>query len=171
MQHRDAVLLCARRVAFANPVTGKRTTRRRFRSAPFGGLASPPISAAISAGTRFYSSWLDEAGTPLTVQKELMHHAGIQTTIKSTARPWPTRSVRLTATLSMVLRPNKSEESSRLLVDAFDGGLATQRLTRRRPATPRTHTRAATPIGVVRELLPTGACGASCPGIAGPTEA
>jgi integrase len=28
-----------------------------------------------------YRSWLDEAGAPLTVQKKLMRHASIQTTM------------------------------------------------------------------------------------------
>ena len=28
-----------------------------------------------------YRSWLDETGAPLTVQKELMRHASIQTTM------------------------------------------------------------------------------------------
>ncbi|HWF09774.1 MAG TPA: tyrosine-type recombinase/integrase, partial [Bryobacteraceae bacterium] len=61
-----------------------RTTRRRFRRSTFrkAGVATG-IGGDIGWHTfrHSYRSWLDETGAPLTVQKELMRHASIQTTM------------------------------------------------------------------------------------------
>ena len=85
MQHKEAVLLPAGGVVVRQPVSlADRTTRRRFRRGISGGPGLRPESAAISAGIRFATAtdrgWT-KLGAPITVQKELMRHASIQTTM------------------------------------------------------------------------------------------
>ena len=69
---------------FANPRTGRpyhqeEIQKRHIRKA---GIAAE-IGDDIGWHTfrHSYRSWLDETGAPLTVQKELMRHASIQTTM------------------------------------------------------------------------------------------
>jgi len=69
---------------FANPVTGRpyhqeEIQKRHIRKA---GIAAG-IGGDIGWHTfrHSYRSWLDDAGAPMTVQKELMRHASIQTTM------------------------------------------------------------------------------------------
>jgi integrase len=69
---------------FANPITGRPyhqegIQKKHIRRA---GVASG-IGGDIGWHTfrHSYRSWLDETGAPLTVQKELMRHASIQTTM------------------------------------------------------------------------------------------
>lgn len=69
---------------FANPVTRRpyhqeEIQKRHLRTA---GIAAG-IGADIGWHTfrHSYRSWLEEAGAPITVQKELMRHASIQTTM------------------------------------------------------------------------------------------
>jgi len=69
---------------FANPVTGRpyhqeEIQKKHIRKA---GVATG-IGGDIGWHTfrHSYRSWLDETGAPLTVQKELMRHASIQTTM------------------------------------------------------------------------------------------
>lgn len=60
-----------------------------------------------------YRSWLDDTGAPLTVQKELMRHASIQTTMNIYGKAM-TDSKRLahSKVVEMLLKPRKSAEST-----------------------------------------------------------
>jgi integrase len=69
---------------FANPATGKPYHQEEIQKKHIRNAA---ISAGIGEDVGWhtfrhsYRSWLDETGAPLTVQKELMRHASIQTTM------------------------------------------------------------------------------------------
>ena len=75
-----------------------------------------------------YRSWLDETGAPLTVQKELMRHASIQTTMNIYGKAM-TDSKRQahSKVVEMVLNSSKSEEiaasRSRSLLLGVNGSL------------------------------------------------
>ena len=60
-----------------------------------------------------YRSWLDETGAPLTVQKELMRHASIQTTMNIYGKAM-TDSKRQahSKVVEMVLNSSKSKETA-----------------------------------------------------------
>ncbi|HSW50543.1 MAG TPA: tyrosine-type recombinase/integrase [Bryobacteraceae bacterium] len=60
-----------------------------------------------------YRSWLDETGEPLTVQKELMRHASIQTTMNVYGKAM-TDSKRQahSKVVEMVLNTGKSEKTA-----------------------------------------------------------
>ena len=60
-----------------------------------------------------YRSWLDETGPPLTVQKELMRHASIQTTMNVYGKAMTdTKRQAHTKVVELVLRKSaKSEEN------------------------------------------------------------
>ena len=60
-----------------------------------------------------YRSWLDETGAPLTVRKELMRHASIQTTMNIYGKAM-TDSKRQahSKVVEMVLNSSKSKEST-----------------------------------------------------------
>jgi integrase len=78
MQHKERS--CSAPEGGCSPIRspGNRITRRRFRSGTFGGWHRGQNQQGYRHS---YRSWLDEIGVPLTVQKELMRHATIQTTI------------------------------------------------------------------------------------------
>jgi integrase len=69
---------------FANPVTGRPYHQEEIQKTHIrnAGVATG-IGSDIGWHTfrHSYRSWLDETGAPLTVQKELMRHASIQTTM------------------------------------------------------------------------------------------
>ena len=69
---------------FANPSTGKpyhqeQIQKRHIR--PAGVTAGIDGDIGWHTFRHSYRSWLDETGAPITVQKELMRHASIQTTM------------------------------------------------------------------------------------------
>jgi integrase len=60
-----------------------------------------------------YRSWLDETGAPLTVQKELMRHASIQTTMNIYGKAMTdTKRQAHRKVVEMVLKSNKTEEGN-----------------------------------------------------------
>jgi integrase len=71
---------------FANPTTGKsRTTRRKSKKKHIRGAAkAAAIKSQVGWKTFRHSfrSWLDQTDAPIGVQRELMRHASIQTTMK-----------------------------------------------------------------------------------------
>jgi integrase len=84
MLHKERSFAAPEGWLFANPVTEKpyhqeEIQKKHIRKA---GVASK-IGGDIGWHTfrHSYRSWLDETGAPLTVQKELMRHASIQTTM------------------------------------------------------------------------------------------
>jgi integrase len=100
---------------FANPVTGRpyhqeEIQKKHIRKA---GVATG-ISGDIGWHTfrHSYRSWLDETGAPLTVQKELMRHASIQTTMNIYGKAM-TDSKRQahSKVVEIVLKNSKSKET------------------------------------------------------------
>jgi len=69
---------------FANPITGRPYHQEEIQKTHIRGAG---VAAGIGGDIGWhtfrhsYRSWLDETGAPLTVQKELMRHASIQTTM------------------------------------------------------------------------------------------
>lgn len=110
MQHKKRSVATPEGWLFANPVTGKpyhqeEIQKRHIRKA---GIAAE-IGGDIGWHTfrHSYRSWLDETGAPLTVQKELMRHASIQTTINIYGKAM-TPNIRLTGgLLNWFLSPAK----------------------------------------------------------------
>ena len=69
---------------FANPVTGRPYHQEEIQKnhiRPAGVEAEIDGDIGWHTFRHSYRSWLDDTGTPLTVQKELMRHASIQTTM------------------------------------------------------------------------------------------
>ena len=100
---------------FANPATGRpyhqeEIQKKHIRRA---GVDSG-IGGDIGWHTfrHSYRSWLDETGAPLTVQKELMRHASIQTTMNIYGKAM-TDSKRQahSKVVEMVLNPSKVEQT------------------------------------------------------------
>jgi integrase len=85
MLHKERSFSTSEGWLFANPVTGrpyyhqeeiqKTDIRKAGAAAGIGG------DIGWHTFRNSYRSWLDETGAPLTVQKELMRHASIQTTM------------------------------------------------------------------------------------------
>jgi integrase len=101
---------------FANPATGRpyhqeEIQKRHIRKA---GVESG-IGGDIGWHTfrHSYRSWLDETGAPLTVQKELMRHASIQTTMNIYGKAM-TDSKRQahSKVVEMVLNASKSDQTT-----------------------------------------------------------
>ncbi len=101
---------------FTNPATGRpyhqeETQKRRIRAA---GIESE-IGGDVGWRTfrHSYRSWLDETGTPSSVQKELMRHAGIQTPLNIYGKAM-TDSKRQahSKVIEMVLSGSKSDQTS-----------------------------------------------------------
>jgi integrase len=84
MQHQGRCVPTPEGWLFANPVTGRPYHQEEIQKTHIrkAGLAAG-IGADIGWHTfrHSYRSWLDDTGAPLTVQKELMRHASIQTTM------------------------------------------------------------------------------------------
>ena len=101
---------------FANPVTGKpfhqeEIQKRHVRKAG----KSAKIGAEIGWHTfrHSYRSWLDETGAPLTVQKELMRHASIQTTMNIYGKAMTdTKRQAHRRVVEMVLKSGHTEEGN-----------------------------------------------------------
>ena len=69
---------------FANPATGRPFHQEEIQKnhlRPAGVEAKIEGDSGWHTFRHSYRSWLDETGAPLTVQKELMRHASIQTTM------------------------------------------------------------------------------------------
>jgi integrase len=64
-----------------------------------------------------YRLWLDDAGAPLTVQKELMRHASIQTTMNIYGKAMP--DSKRQAHSKVVERVMKTRESSKMADQTF----------------------------------------------------
>ncbi len=101
---------------FANPVTGRPYHQEEIQKRH---ISKTGIAAKIGGDIGWhtfrhsYRSWLDETGAPLTVQKELMRHASIQTTMNVYGKAMTeTKRQAHGRVVEMVLKPNKTEESA-----------------------------------------------------------
>jgi integrase len=84
LEHKERCTLTPEGWLFANPVTGRpyhqdTIQQRHIREA--GKAAGLGDGIGWHTFRHSYRSWLDDTGAPLTVQKELMRHASIQTTM------------------------------------------------------------------------------------------
>lgn len=101
---------------FANPVTGRPYHQEEIQKTH---LRKAGVTAGIGGDIGWhtfrhsYRSWLDETGAPLTVQKELMRHASIQTTMNIYGKAM-TDSKRQahSKVVEMVLNSSKSEKTA-----------------------------------------------------------
>jgi integrase len=99
---------------FANPVTGKPYHQEEIQKnhiRPAGVEAEIDGDIGWHTFRHSYRSWLDDTGAPLTVQKELMRHASIQTTMNIYGKAM-TDSKRQahSKVVEMVLKGSKSSE-------------------------------------------------------------
>ena len=116
MQHKKRSISTPEGWLFANPVTRKpyhqeEIQKRYIRKA---GIAAE-IGSDIGWHTfrHSYRSWLDETGAPLTVQKELMRHASIQTTMNVYGKAMTdTKRQAHRRVVELVLKPSKTEETT-----------------------------------------------------------
>ncbi len=113
MQHRERSFQAPEGWLFANPVTGRPYHQEEIqkRHISKAGTAAE-IGGDIGWHTfrHSYRSWLDETGAPLTVQKELMRHASIQTTMNVYGKAMTdTKRQAHRRVVEMVLKSNKTE--------------------------------------------------------------
>ena len=115
-QHQERSYSAPEGWLFANPVTGKpyhqeEIQKRHIRKA---GIEAK-IGSDIGWHTfrHSYRSWLDETGAPLTVQKELMRHASIQTTMNIYGKAMTdTKRQAHRKVVEMVLKSKKTGEGN-----------------------------------------------------------
>jgi integrase len=90
LEHRARAPLNTAGWMFANPATGKPYHQEQIqkthirdaaKSAGLGIKAGPAIKVGWHMFRHSYRSWLDDTQAPMGVQKELMRHASIQTTM------------------------------------------------------------------------------------------
>jgi len=101
---------------FANPATGRPYHQEEIQKKH---IRKAGVAAGIGDNIGWhtfwhsYRSWLDETGAPLTVQKELMRHASIQTTMNIYGKAM-TDSKRQahSKVVEMVLNSSKSEKTA-----------------------------------------------------------
>jgi integrase len=115
MRHKERAFSTPEGWLFANPVTGKpyhqEEIQKRYISK--AGVAAK-IGGDIGWHTfrHSYRSWLDETGAPLTVQKELMRHASIQTTMNVYGKAMTdTKRQAHRRVVELVLKSSKTEET------------------------------------------------------------
>ena len=116
MLHKERAFSTPEGWLFANPVTRRPYHQEEIQKTHIrnAGVATG-IGSDIGWHTfrHSYRSWLDETGAPLTVQKELMRHASIQTTMNIYGKAM-TDSKRQahSKVVEMVLNGNKSSEKA-----------------------------------------------------------
>jgi integrase len=84
MQHKERSFSAPEGWLFANPVTGRPYHQEEIQKTHIrraGKAAGLGDDIGWHTFRHSYRSWLDDTGAPLTVQKELMRHASIQTTM------------------------------------------------------------------------------------------
>jgi integrase len=84
MLHKARCVATPKGWLFANPATGKPFHQDEIQKnhlRPAGVEAKIDGDIGWHTFRHSYRSWLDDTGAPLTVQKELMRHAGIRTTM------------------------------------------------------------------------------------------
>jgi integrase len=114
MQHKQRWFAAPDGWLFANPVTGRPYHQEQIQKKH---LRKAGIAAGIGSDIGWhtfrhsYRSWLDETGAPLTVQKELMRHASIQTTMNIYGKAMTdTKRQAHRKVVEMVLKCSKTEQ-------------------------------------------------------------
>jgi integrase len=116
MLHKERAFSTPQGWLFANPRTGRPYHQEEIQKRY---IRKAGITAKIGDGIGWhtfrhsYRSWLDDTGAPLTVQKELMRHASIQTTMNIYGKAMTdTKRQAHTKVVELVLRKSvKSEEN------------------------------------------------------------
>jgi integrase len=116
MLHKERAFPTPQGWLFANPRTGRPYHQEEIQKRY---IRKAGIAAKIGDGIGWhtfrhsYRSWLDDTGAPLTVQKELMRHASIQTTMNIYGKAMTdTKRQAHTKVVELVLRKSvKSEEN------------------------------------------------------------
>jgi integrase len=116
MQHKERWFTSPAGWLFANPVTERPYHQEQIQKRH---IRKAGIAAKIGGDIRWhtfrhsYRSWPDETGAPLTIQKELMRHASIQTTMNIYGKAMTdTKRQAHRKVVEMVLKSNKMEESA-----------------------------------------------------------
>jgi integrase len=125
LQHRQ--LWCSTREGwvFANPATGRPYHQDTIQQ---NHIREAAIKAGLGDGIGWktfrhsYRSWMDDTGAPLGVQKELMRHASIQTTMNvyGKAMSDSKREVH-SKVVEMILKPKKSADAGGNSTAAVNG--------------------------------------------------
>jgi integrase len=112
MQHKKRSISTPEGWLFANPVTRSPYHQEEIQKRY---IRKAGIAAEIGWHTfrHSYRSWLDETGAPLTVQKELMRHASIQTTMNVYGKAMTdTKRQAHRRVVELVLKSSKTEETT-----------------------------------------------------------
>jgi integrase len=116
LNHRQWCLSTPEGWLFANPATGKPYHQEEIQK---NHIRKAGIAAGIGTGIGWhtfrhsYRSWLDETGAPLSVQKELMRHASIQTTMNIYGKAMTdTKRQAHRKVVEMLLRPERTAVTS-----------------------------------------------------------
>ncbi len=101
---------------FANPVTGKPYDQEEIQKKH---IREAGVAAGIGGDIGWhtfrhsYRSWLDDTGAPLTVQRELMRHASIQTTMNIYGKAMTDSKRRAySKVVEMVLSSGKTDQTA-----------------------------------------------------------
>ena len=116
LRHRERCYPTAEGWLFANPETGRPYHQEQIQKKH---LPKAATDAGIEGGVGWhtfrhsYRSWMDDTGAPLTVQKELMRHASVTTTMNVYGKAM-TDSKRQahSKVVQMVLKSKKSNEAT-----------------------------------------------------------
>jgi integrase len=114
MEHKERSFSTPEGWLFANPVTGRpyhqeQIQKRHIRKA---GIAAGFGNIGWHTFRHSYRSWLDDTGAPLTVQKELMRHASIQTTMNIYGKAMTdTKRQAHSKVVEMVFKSSKTEKT------------------------------------------------------------
>jgi integrase len=115
MLHKERAFSTPKGWLFANPVTGRPYHQEEIQKTHISRAGTAAgIGGDIGWHTfrHSYRSWLDETGAPLTVQKELMRHASIQTTMNIYGKAMTdTKRQAHRKVVEMVLKSSKTEET------------------------------------------------------------
>ena len=116
LNHRRRCLSTPEAWLFANPATGKPYHQEEIQK---NHIRKAGIAAGIGTGIGWhtfrhsYRSWLDETGAPVSVQKELMRHASIQTTMNIYGKAMTdTKRQAHRKVVEMLLRPERTAVTS-----------------------------------------------------------
>lgn len=116
LRHKERSFFTPEDWLFANPATGRPYHQEEIQKTHIrkAGIAAK-IGGDIGWHTfrHSYRSWLDETGAPLTVQKELMRHASIQTTMNIYGKAMTdTKRQAHRKVVEMVLKVKRTQETA-----------------------------------------------------------
>ncbi|HYW38083.1 MAG TPA: site-specific integrase [Terriglobales bacterium] len=116
LEHRERCYPTPEGWLFANPATGRpyhQDTIQQNHIREAGKKAGLGDGIGWKTFRHSYRSWMDDTGAPLTVQKELMRHASIQTTMNVYGKAMTdTKRHAHSKVVEMILKPKKTEETA-----------------------------------------------------------